>query len=123
VDALKAWGRGLAQLAIACAVTLLVLAPSLDAVLCSEAKLAPTITSAEPGPHIKMVASGEQGKTSPALVGLCLYGHCHFGVGFLPPVTVDDAFVGDRPNERHALLNAALPVSHPEFELNRPPRA
>lgn len=121
---LKAWGRGLARLAITCAVALLVLAPSLDAVFCPERQLAPANSSAETPQVIKTAESGAHGNAAPGdLVGVCLYGHCHHGAPVLPPITADSAPLDATPTERHALLNAPIPVRHPHFELNRPPRA
>lgn len=124
MDGLKAWGRGVARLAIACAVTLLVLAPSLDAVFCSEGKTALATSSAETLQVIKTAASSENGDAAPAvLAGVCLHGHCHHSAPVLPPIEADSVPLEAVPTERHALLNAPVPVTHPHFELNRPPRA
>lgn len=123
MDRLRAWGKGIAQLAIACAVALFALAPSLDAAFCPESKPAPTTSSAATFQQVAMATNAERGRPSPALVGFCLYGHCQHSVAFPPPMAADHAPASDRPTERHALANTALPVSNPEFELNRPPRA
>ncbi|MDP1616580.1 hypothetical protein [Phenylobacterium sp.] len=124
MDGLKAWGRGFARLAIACAVTLLVLAPSVDAVFCPEGGMALASSSAETPQVIKTAESGDHGKAASGdLVGVCIYGHCHHGAPVLPPITADSAPLDAAPTERHALLNTPVPVKHPHFEQNRPPRA
>lgn len=124
MDGLKAWGRGLARLAIACAVTLLVLVPSVDAVFCPDGKTALASSSAELSQMIDTAERREDSKAaSGGLVGVCMHGHCHHGAHVLPPITADSAPLDAAPTERHALLNTPVPVKHPHFELNRPPRA
>lgn len=123
MDGLKAWGRGLAQLAIACAVALLVLAPSLDAVFCPGGRAVPADSSAVAAHVLKTVEIGENGKATAGLVGVCPWGHCHHGAPALPPIAAASAPIATAPTERHALLSATLPITHRHFELNRPPRA
>lgn len=125
MGALSGWCGGLARLAAALALTLLVLSPSLDAVFCRDGGTAqPTPATAEAVQMVSTTADAEPGKAAPCPCGgICLHGHCYHAAPGLPPAPLDS---GPRPvssGERHALADPGVPTASPHFELMRPPRA
>lgn len=122
---LRGWSGGLARLAAALALALLVLSPGLDALFCRDAGvMVPARTSAEAVQVVAASVDAEQGRAALGPCGgICLNGHCYHSAPCLPPAPLDSGPLPASPGERQALLNTAVPTEDPDFELTRPPRA
>lgn len=113
---------GLVRLFAVCAIALLVLSPSVDALFCRDASAAAQGATVIADQGIRVAAHREGSKrATPA--GTCLTCHCHFGATYLPPADTACAEPAASSGFRHAWLEATLPSAAPRFELERPPRA
>jgi len=112
---MKTWWRDLGGLLAACVLTLLVVAPSMNACLCANS--APVS-----GATVETVQSQEHRDSAPCDAACCLNGHCHQGGSML------NSFVAAIPKPvlieaEHASAAVRALASLSPSGPDRPPRA
>lgn len=115
----SSWWRRLGAALSALVLAVLVLGPSLDAIICHD-DLSMSAAAAE---ALTERAAPHQDRSDHGGDGLaCVHGHCHHGSAYAP---VAFAAVEGREALRaeHKLFRVRVEISDPKFGLKRPPRA
>jgi hypothetical protein len=117
MNRLSAWGRTWVGALSACLLAVLVLGPTLDAVICGDDAVAASVATA-----IGRPAAGRAPNDHPAEpAGLCTHGHCH-PVLSEAPATPPVIAVGPADRQAYDVVLGSAPTSDRHFELIRPPR-
>jgi hypothetical protein len=112
---MKTWWRDLGGLLAACVLTLLVVAPTMNACLCANSAPAS-------GAAVEAVQSQDHRDSAPCDAACCLNGHCHHGGSMLNPFVTAiprPALIEAEHASAAVRALASLSPSGPD----RPPRA
>lgn len=117
----SAW-RKVGGLLVAALLAVLVLSPSVDALICKDDG---TVAVQAPTGHVTLAAADDADEVSGhplGTAGTCQHGHCHHGASY---TAADPADLLAVPATRvgHALISTRLPPSSAPPGLDRPPRA
>lgn len=118
--------RACGGLLVALVLAVLVMGPSLDALLCRDDAAAHAVAGAT-GQDLLAAqdAPADADDDGDDDAGPCVHGHCHHGasVGAPPAIAIAIADRASGTGTLHPLVEVSLPPGQSPFGLDRPPRA